>query len=269
MRWIRAALRLARIGGLAAILVAAGILAPFLSPRDPLHIDLALRLMPPSLHFPLGTDQLGRCVLSRTLHGARISLWAGLSATAGALIIGFSVGLFSGLAGPRLDRALMRCADLVLALPMLILAVAATGVLGPSLGSAILGVILAAWAFWARFVRGLTLSARQKDFVGVSRIAGVRGLSLVRRYILPEIVPEILTTASLQAGGMIVTVSGLGFLGLGAAPPQPEWGAMLREARIYFVQAPWMMLAPGAAVSLSVLAFNLLGEACPGIRHPR
>lgn len=242
------------------ILAAAAISAPALSWNDPLAIDLSVRLSPPSLRFPLGTDQLGRCVLSRTLYGARLSIFAGLSATALALTLGFFAGMVSGLAGSRLDRAIMRCVDVVLAFPLMILAVAVTGVLGPSLRSAIIGIVLVSWAWWARLVRGLALSAHRKDFVVVSRISGVRGLSLVRRYILPQILPEILAAASLHAGAMIVAVSGLGFLGLGAPPPQPEWGAMLKEARIYFSQAPWMMLAPGLSISLSVLAFNVVGE---------
>lgn len=260
MKHIRFSRRSVFASGLAAALAATAVFAPLMSPNDPFHIDLSARLLPPCTGFPLGTDQLGRCVLSRTLNGARLSLLAGLSITAVSLAIGFIVGMVSGLSGPRTDKAIMRGVDVVLAFPMLILAVAVAGVLGPSLWSAATGITLGAWAWWARFVRGLTVSARQKEFVILSRIAGVGGIALVRRYILPQMLPEILAAASLSAGGMIVAVSGLGFLGLGAAPPQPEWGAMLKEARMYFGQAPWMMLAPGACVSLSVLVFNRIGE---------
>lgn len=252
--------RMASPGGLGIVLILCCLMGPEIRPNDPLNIDLSLRLAPPSLRFPMGTDQLGRCVLSRTLCGARLSLAAGLFVTAASLSIGFIVGLFSGLATSRMDRWIMGCVDLALAFPLMIFAVAVTGVLGPSLKSAIIGLISAGWAWWARFVRGLTLAARQKEFVVAGRITGVQGAALARRYILPQILPEILVAASLNAGAMIVTVSGLGFLGLGAPPPTPEWGSMLKEARMYFGQAPWMMLSPGLGLGLCVLTFNRMGE---------
>lgn len=241
-------------------LAGAAMFADEMAPRDPNAIDLSHRLKPPCREFPLGTDNLGRCVWSRTLHGAGISLGAALSATTISLGIGLVLGLVSGLCGGFTDGLLMRVADVVLAFPTLLLAVVIAGILGPSMKSTVLGMALAAWAWWARFVRGLTLSAAKKEFVLGGKVAGVGGTRLVSGYILPQLLPPVMVAASLNAGNMMVAVSGLSFLGLGARPPQPEWGAMLKEARVFLAQAPWMMLAPGLGITLSVLAFNLLGE---------
>jgi len=246
-----------------AALVFSAAAAPLLSPHDPFYIDLADRLKPPCFQYPLGTDQLGRCVLSRSLHGARLSLLSGLAAVALSLFGGLYVGILSGLAGNRWDAFLMRLTDIALAFPMLILAVVITGILGPSLKSTVIGMALAAWAWWARFVRGIILSAKEKEFVTGGRVIGVHGYRLVRHYILPQLLPPLWVAASLNAGNMIVAISGLSFIGLGAQPPAPEWGVMLKEARIYLSAAPWMAIAPGLGVTLSVLSLNLIGE---GIR---
>ena len=243
-----------------AVLVFSAAAAPLLSPHDPFHIDLADRLKPPSFHYPLGTDQLGRCVLSRTFHGTRLSLFSGLAAVALSLFGGLCIGTLSGLAGKRWDAVLMRFTDIALAFPMLILAVAITGILGPSLKSTVIGMALAAWAWWARFVRGIILSAKEKEFVTGGRVIGVHGYRLVRHYILPQVLPPLWVAASLNAGSMIAAVSGLSFIGLGAQPPAPEWGVMLKEARMYLSAAPWMAVAPGLGVTLSVLSLNLIGE---------
>lgn len=242
------------------LLLAAGLLAPWLAPHDPLHIDLGSRLKPPDRDYPLGSDQLGRCELSRLLYGARLSLSTGLAASALALGLGMALGLAAGMGGRRLEALLRGAMDVGLAFPSLILALALTGLMGPSPLSLALGVAAASWPWWARFVRGLTLTAGQREFVLGGAAAGVRGARLIRRYILPQIMPPILAAASLKTGWVILALSGLGYLGLGAQPPTPEWGAMLQESRLYMVKAPWLMLAPGAAVTLTVLGFNLLSE---------
>ena len=253
--------RLAASGaGLILILITVALLAPILSPGDPLKTDLRHRLRPPCPQYPLGTDNLGRCVLSRTLCGARTSLAAALAASGFALILGMGAGLAAGLSPPAAEAFFMRMTDIFLAFPGLMLALVITGITGPSLSGTLLGVGLAGWAWWARFIRGLVRTAKAREFVEGGRVIGVRGFRLVRCYILPQILPETLVAFSLSTGGMIVAISGLSYLGLGAQPPAPEWGMMLREARIYMVRAPWLMAAPGVAVTLSVLAFNLLGE---------
>ena len=231
-----------------------------LAPHDPLAVDLIHRLAEPSKTYLLGTDHLGRCVLSRVLCGARNSLASSLAAVSLALSIGLPLGLLAGLGTRRVDRLLTGLCDVVLAFPFLILALVLTGIMGPSLRSLILGTGLAAWAWWARFVRGMALHAGEKDFVRQGRAMGLGTLYLLRQYITPQILPPLLVSISLHAGRMIVVISSLSYLGLGIQPPQPEWGVMLRESILYISAAPWLLIAPGLAVSLSVLACNLLGE---------
>ncbi|KMY67661.1 peptide ABC transporter permease [Desulfocarbo indianensis] len=252
---------MARTGGLLlALLLAAGLAAPWLAPHDPLRTDLSQRLHPPSLDFPLGSDQLGRCVLSRVLFGARVSLFASLAASLLALGAGLLAGLAAGLGRPWLQALFKAALDIALAFPGFLLALVLAGALGPSLTSLVIGIAGASWPWWGRLARGLTLGAKEKEFVLGGRVSGVRGLRLIRRYIMPQIAPPILVAASLKTAWIILAMAGLGYLGLGAQPPTPEWGAMLQESRMYLVRAPWLMLAPGAAVTLSVLGFNLLAE---------
>ncbi len=248
-------------GGLLCVLLLAVCLAGAqLAPADPLAVDLAHRLAPPSAAYPLGTDQLGRCVLSRVICGARYSLLAALAAVTLALSIGLPAGFLAGLGARRVDQLVMALCDVVLAFPFLILALALTAVLGPSLRSLILGAGLAGWAWWAKFIRGMARDAKDKDFVRQGRAMGLRRLTLLWQYILPQCLPPLLVSVSLSAGRMVVVISSLSYLGLGVQPPQPEWGAMLRESMLHIASAPWLAVAPGLAASLTVLAFNLLGE---------
>ncbi|MBC7359572.1 MAG: ABC transporter permease subunit [Desulfacinum sp.] len=252
---------MARTGGmLLVLLMAAGPAAPWLAPHDPLQIDFSQRLRPPGPHFPLGTDQLGRCVFSRILFGARISLFASMAASFLALAFGLPAGLIAGSAPSRLQTPLKAFLDMALAFPGFLLVLVAAGVLGPSLTSLVIGIAGVMWPWWARLVRDLTLGAKEKEFVLGGRVSGVRGPRLMRRYILPQIAPPILVAVSLKTAWIILAMAGLGYLGLGVQPPSPEWGAMLQESRMYMVQAPWLMLAPGTAITLSMLAFNLLAE---------
>jgi len=240
-----------------------------LAPHDPLAIDLEHRLAPPSAVYLLGTDQLGRCVLSRVIYGAQNSLAAALAAVGLALSIGLPVGFLAGLGARRLDQVLMGLCDVVLAFPFLILALALTAVLGPSLRSLILAAGLAGWAWWAKFVRGMTTIAKEHDFVRQGRAMGISRCCLLRQYILPQILPPLLVSISLSAGRMVVVISSLSYLGLGVQAPLPEWGAMLRESMLHIASAPWLAVAPGIAATLSVLAFNLLGEGLKDHFHIR
>jgi ABC-type dipeptide/oligopeptide/nickel transport system permease subunit len=183
-----------------------------------------------------------------------------LAAVSLALLIGVPAGLLSGLGTGKIDRLIMGLSDMILAFPFLILALTLTGILGPSLSSLILGVGLASWAWWAKFIRGMTLNAGDKDFVRQGIVMGLGRLHLLRYYIFPQILPPLLVTVSLSAGRMIVVLSSFSYLGFGIQPPLPEWGTMLREATLHLATAPWLVLAPGLAVSLAVLACNLLGE---------
>lgn len=240
--------------------VTAAVSAPWLAPNDPMLPNLAHRLEWPSDSYPLGTDQLGRCVLSRVLHAARVSLGGALIASSLSLLIGAAVGLAAALGPPWLQKLFTAFIDMALALPGLILALVVAGLLGASMQSLVIGLALAAWPWWARLVRALTLSAWEKEFVLAGRVGGVKGTPLLLRYILPQFKGPVLTAVTLKTGWAILSFSGLSYLGLGPAPPAPEWGSMLQEASLYMTQAPWMMVAPGSAITLSVLALNLLGE---------
>jgi len=233
---------------------------PSLAPHDPLRIDPLHRLSPPDGRYPLGTDHLGRCVLSRLLYGGRISLAASLAVSLAVLLCGLAVGLAAGLGGPKTDLVIMRLVDVKLAFPSLILTLAVIGALGPSLVSAAVGLVLNWWPVYARMVRGLVLTAREKEYVLAARVSGSRGLRLVTGYILPQVLPPALLLASLETGSLILVFAGLGFLGLGVQAPTPEWGTMLSEARHYVYTAPHLLLAPGLAIFTAVLGFNLLGE---------
>ncbi len=243
-----------------AILFMAGLTAKQISPFNPLKVDLSQRLKAPNEEFPFGTDHLGRCVFSRLVHGAKISLSASICATALSMLLGIIAGTLFGLAGPLLTAPLRGITDVALAFPGLLLALMVTGVIGPSIIAIVLGIALAGCAWWTRFIRDQILNAQTKEFVMAGRIVGVSSLRLLLRYLLPQIVPPVLIAASLRAGWGIMAISALSYLGLGVQPPSPEWGVMLQESRLYMDRAPWLMLSPGIAVTLTVLGFNLLAE---------
>ena len=236
------------------------IFAGALSPHDPLQVDVANRLQPASTEFLLGTDSLGRCVLSRLLHGARNSLLSAAVVLLTTVSVGTGVGLFAGFFGGRCDYLVQRLLEGVMAFPGLILALAIAGVLGPGLENAVLALCLVHWVGYARIVRNMTLSLRERTYVQASRIAGASSLDLLRRHILPEVAPAVLVVATLDYGRIIISIAGLSFLGLGAQPPAPEWGAMLSEGKSYMQVAPQLILWPGAMIAGIVLALQLLSE---------
>lgn len=240
--------------------VLASLAAPVLISGDPHAVVLGRRLLPPSLACPFGTDHLGRCVLTRVLLGGGVSLLGGAGTALMALVPGMAMGFLAGLARPGISRTIMWAADVMLAFPALIPALILAGCLGPSPASAMMGLGAVGWAWWTRFVRGQVLAAREKEYVRAAGIMGISRWRIVLHYILPQVLPPVVVYAAFQAGGMIVALSGLSYLGLGIQPPRPEWGAMLKEAGLYSARAPWMVLAPGLAITLAVLGFNLLGE---------
>ena len=236
------------------------IFAGALSPHDPLQVDVANRLQPASTEFLLGTDSLGRCVLSRLLLGARNSLLSAAVVLLTTVSVGTVVGLFAGFFGGRCDYLVQRLLEGVMAFPGLILALAIAGVLGPGLENAVLALCLVHWVGYARIVRNMTLSLRERTYVQASRIAGASSLDLLRRHILPEVAPAVVVVATLDYGRIIISIAGLSFLGLGAQPPAPEWGAMLSEGKAYMQVAPQLILWPGAMIAGIVLALQLLSE---------
>ena len=261
-RTLRGKSSLLRNGSLLILLsyICMAIFAGALSPHDPLQVDVANRLQPASAEFLLGTDSLGRCVLSRLLHGARNSLLSAAVVLLTTVSVGTVVGLFAGFFGGRCDYLVQRLLEGVMAFPGLILALAIAGVLGPGLENAVLALCLVHWVGYARIVRNMTLSLRERTYVQASRIAGASSLDLLRRHILPEVAPAVLVVATLDYGRIIISIAGLSFLGLGAQPPEPEWGAMLSEGKAYMQVAPQLILWPGAMIAGIVLALQLLSE---------
>lgn len=247
---------------------AIAILAPWLSPHDPTRVDVAHAFAAPSVTHWLGTDNLGRDLLSRLLYGARWSLGLVLVATLLIMSLGIAVGVAAGYTGGVLDEVLMRVVDAILSVPSLLLALAIVGTLGPGIGSLTLGLASVWWVSYARVVRGLVLSVRERGFVDAARALGATDRRIMLHHILPSILPAVAVLASLEMGELVLAISGLSFLGLGAQPPTPEWGAMLNDGRTFFFTAPQLMLYPGIVISVAVLGFNLMGDGLRDVLDP-
>lgn len=254
---------------LSAAIVLVAVVAPLLAPYDPLDLDPANRLAPPSAEHALGTDQGGRDVLSRVIHGTRWSLFAALGILLLATLIGTILGLIAGYFGGWVDEALMRLTDMFLAFPALVLAMGAAAALGPSLFNAVLATALVWWPWYARLVRGQALSIKNEAFVEAARVAGATGRRIATRHILRNCWTPIVVQMSLDLGYAILTLSGLSFIGLGAQPPAPEWGSMVSSGRDYFLNQWWIVTFPGVAIFLSVMAFNLLGDGLQEAFSPK
>ncbi len=235
--------------------------APKIAPYDPVRAVASTfgDPAPPSHSFLLGTDQLGRDVLSRIIFGARISLAVGIAAMLVTSAIGVVVGLLSGFFGGAMDFVLMRVTDVMLTLPALLLAMALVSVLRPSLLNILIVIGLVSWTGVARVVRAETLSIAQRDFVLAARAMGAAPARLIIRHVLPNVMPIIVVMGVLGTSGTLLLDAGLSFLGLGVPPPTPSWGRMIEEATTYFRTAPWLAVFPGLAIFYAVLAFNLLG----------
>ncbi|HUO05791.1 MAG TPA: ABC transporter permease [Candidatus Binataceae bacterium] len=242
-------------------IVVVAVLAPWLAPHDPTGVAAPTFGDPgfPSRAFPLGTDDLGRDVLSRIIFGARISLIVGVAAMLMTVSIGVAIGVCSGFFGGAIDAVLMRFTDMMLALPALLLAMALVVVLRPSLLTVLLVIGLVSWTQIARVVRAETIAMTQRDFVLGARALGAASGRLIVRHILPNAMPTIVVMAALGTSGTLLLDAALSFLGLGVPPPTPSWGRMIEEAAIYFRTAPWLALFPGLAIFYAVLGFNLLG----------
>ncbi len=253
------------LGGLA--LMALG--APWLSPRDPIKTTPRDALQPPGARYVLGSDQFGRDVASRVLHGARISLTVGLISVSIALAVGAPLGLTSGYYGGRLDALIMRVMDVLLAFPGILLALAIVSVLTPGLTNVMIAVGLSAVPGYARLVRASVLSARENLYVEAARAIGGRDLGILARYIVPNVVAPLIVTATLGLGTAILSAAALSFLGLGSQPPLPEWGRMLSEGRDYLREAWWISTFPGLGIMVTVLAMNLLGDGLRDVLDPR
>jgi peptide/nickel transport system permease protein len=255
--------------GVLGALILIAVFQSALAPRDPTQIDIAFALLGPGAGHWWGTDQYGRDVWSRVVHGARISLTVGLISVGIAASIGTAVGLVSGFYGGFVDGLLMRLIDIMLAFPGILLALAIVSVLGPSLRNLMLAVGIAAIPVYARLVRGSVLIAREQTYVEAARAIGAPTGPILLRHVLPNVVAPIIVAASLGMGGAILSAAALSFIGLGSQPPTPEWGRMLSEGRDYLRDAWWIATFPGLAIMVTVLAMNLLGDGLRDVLDPR
>jgi len=257
--------------GLSIILVLIFIaaFAPQVAPHNPTEANLKARLEPPSKEYPFGTDHMGRCILSRIVFGARISLLVGVAVISGSLLIGVVLGTISGYFGGLADDLIMRLVDGFLAIPSMFLALALAGALGPGLFNLMMALIAVEWTSYARVVRGSILSVKEEGFVEATRGLGASDLYILVHHILPNIISPVIVIATLGIGYAILAAAGLSFLGFGVQPPTPEWGSMLDDDRLFMRKAPYIMIFPGLAIMITVLAFNFLGDGLRDEMDPR
>ena len=236
------------------------LLAPYIAPNDPYAVDLTKTLQSPSKEFLFGTDSLGRCVFSRVLYGANRTIFSAIIVVLITFLFGITVGIISGYIGGKIDRLIMRIVDVFLAFPGLVLAIAVAGLLGGSMINAMIAISLISWTKYARIARSKVLEIKEETFIQASKISGHNALHIMIKHILPNILAYLIVTASLDIGTVIMEMSSLSFLGLSSPLPTPEWGAMISEGKSVIQFAPWTLLAPGLAILIVVVLFNLLGD---------
>ena len=244
----------------AALIIFIAVFANFLPPQDPYAQNLDNALLPPSSENFFGTDRYGRDIFSRIIAGSQTTLLATFFILFSVTIFGTFVGIVGGFFGGKIDTILMRLTDLFLAFPQMVFAIAVAGILGGGLFNAALAIIFIGWTKYARLSRSLVLQITETDFISAAEISGATSAKIIFQHILPNISGTILVTAALDIGTIIMEISGLSFLGLGAQPPTAEWGAMMNNGRVFLQTASWVILAPGAAIFITVAIFNLLGD---------
>lgn len=245
---------------MAMIIILIAIFAKQIAPKDPLHAVMDKPLHGPDKTNLLGTDILGRDILSRIIYGTRYSLFMTLVLVTVVFVLGTTLGLIAGYFGGFIDTLIMRLADMMVSFPGIILAIAIAGLLGPSMTNAIIAISAVTWPKYARLSRSMVLKIKKELYVEAARLTGSRNKEILFRYILPNMVTLMLVTAISDIGALMLEISALSFLGFGAQPPIPEWGAMLNEGRTYLAKAPWLMLYPGMAIVIVVVVFNMLGD---------
>ena len=262
--------RVVLAGALVLLLFLVALLAPFISPHDPIAVNADNAYLPPlSPGHALGTDELGRDLLSRMLWGARVSLPVAFVAVAVGLVAGGLIGLVSGYFGGVVDLLLMRLIDALLAFPALILAIAIVAALGPNLTNAMIAIGIVAIPVYARLVRALVLQLKQMEFIAASRSLGATPLRIVVRHVIPNLLTPVIVQVTLSAGFAILAEATLSFLGLGAQVPTPDWGQMINSGATFLENDPWLAIVPGAAISITVFSFNLLGDSLRDALDPR
>jgi peptide/nickel transport system permease protein len=268
LRFLRNPLAVAGLAVVVALLLVA-LFAPWLATHDPYAQDLAQRLQPPGAQHWFGTDQIGRDIYSRVVYGSRTTLAIVFLVVLIVGPAGLLIGAVAGYAGGKVDTLLMRITDIFLAFPGLVLALAFVAALGPGLINAVIAISLTHWPGFARLARAETLIVRSSDYIAASRIQGASALRILLRHVIPMCLPTVVVRMTLSMAGVILTAAGLGFLGLGAQPPSPEWGAMLASGRRFLIDYWWMTTFPGLAIMVVSLAFNLLGDGLRDVLDPR
>ncbi|RSL35008.1 nickel ABC transporter permease subunit NikC [Salibacterium salarium] len=246
------------------------IFAPWLAPNDPTAVHIVHKLQSPSLNYPLGTDHLGRCILSRVLYGARVSLGFAALIFVSALSIGLIIGLIAGVKGGWVDQLLMRFADGVMAFPDLLLVLGLVGIWGTGLKQVVLALIFVQWVYYARVIRGVVLTLKEQNYITAAKISGSSQWTIMKKHIFPNVLLPLAVMGTLEMGWAIMHLSSMSFLGLGVQPPAPEWGAMIHEGKSYIRTNPSLMIYPGLMIMLVVVSFNLLGESLSerfGVKH--
>ena len=254
---------------LVLLLIAITVLAPVISPYNPLEAVMKDANAAPSAAHLFGTDKLGRDVLSRILYGASYSLTSVLALVAIIFIVGTALGIFAGYFGGIVDTVILRLADMMISFPGVILAIAIAGILGGSLINAMIAMLCVTWTKYARLARSLVLKIKKRDFVDAAIVSGGSPAHILWVHILPNILPLMVITAAADIGAMMMELAGLSFLGFGSQPPAPEWGLMLNEGRQQLQTAPWLMIFPGLAIFVTVVIFNLWGDALRDVLDPR
>ena len=245
---------------LAGILVIISLIAPMICPNDPNATSATAMNQAPNAQYPFGTDRYGRCVCSRVLMGARTSIFSAVALVALTFAAGSALGLLAGWYGGAVDSIVMRMADVMLAFPQMVLAIAVAGILGGGMGNAMLAMGITGWTLYARLARAQVLALREEPYVHAARLSGCSGLTIMIKTLLPNMLGSLLVTAATQIGAMMIGIAGLSFLGIGVAEPQAEWGSMINTSRAYLQLAPWAVLAPAIATIVTVMIFNYLGD---------
>lgn len=243
--------------------------APFFAPHDPNLGDIAQKLQGPSFQFPLGTDHLGRDILSRLIYGTRTSLGTAFLIMGLTMMISIPLGIYAGFRGGKVDYFFMRMCDILMAFPSFLLSLALVGVMGSGLFNLILAMVFVQWVFYARVIRGMVLGVKEQNFILAAQVCGTSRLAIVIKHILPSIISQVIVLAFMDIGGVILAISGLSFLGLGIQPPGAEWGMMINDSKPFFRNNPSLMLYPGMMILIVVIAFNLFGEALRDVLHSK
>ena len=255
---------------LAVCIILAAVFAPVVTRGvDPLKGSLVDALLPPCKEHIFGTDQMGRDIFSRVIYGARASLSATFGVVALIFLVGTVTGVLAGYFGGVIDAVIMRIADMMLAFPGLVLALAVAGIMGASIKNAIIAIVVVSWTKYARLARSLVMKIRDRDYVSAAIVTGSKTPYMLFRYMLPNALPTLIITAATDIGSMMLELAAMSFLGFGAKPPAPEWGYMLNEGRACMQSAPWLMIFPGLAIFVVVVVFNMLGDSIRDILDPR